>query len=101
MRCLIVSESELKQIGLANIGVTAFAAIGSALLTFGIDLFKDTSLETPEGKGAAAVADAVETLCIGGGVIFYAVAVLLWWWRRDMIDTIRSESRSRGSGSTP
>lgn len=97
MRCLIVSESELKQIGLANIGVTVSVGIGSALLSFGVDLFKDTALDTPANAGSAAIADAVESLCIAGGIVFYIVALILWFWRRDMIQTIRSESQSRES----
>jgi hypothetical protein len=98
MRCLVVSESELKHIGLANLGVTAFVGIGSALLSFGIDLFKDTALESPDQASAAAVADAVERLCVGAGIVCYIVALLIWIWRWDMIRTIRSESRARESG---
>lgn len=92
MRCLTVSESELKQIGLANIGVTVFASIGSALLSFGVDLFKDTALEPTADQAAASMADAIEKLCIGGGAVCYIVAIALWIWRRDMIKTIRKES---------
>jgi hypothetical protein len=94
MRCLIVSESELKHIGLANLGVTASVGIGSALFSFGANLFKDTALETPAEASAAAVADAVERLCMWGGVVFYVLALLIWIWRWDMIRTIRSESQS-------
>lgn len=92
MRCLTVSESELKQIGLANIGVTVFASIGSALLSFGVDLFKDNTLTPAANPSAAAMADAMEKLCLGGGLVCYIVAVVLWFWRRDMIKTIRKES---------
>lgn len=96
MRCLTVSESELKQLSLSNWGVTIFASIGSALLTFGIDLFKDTSLAPPtdkaELKAAIDIAETVQTLCLGGGVVCFAVAIGLLFWRRDMIRTIREES---------
>jgi hypothetical protein len=92
MKCLTVTESELKQIGLANMGVTIFVAIGSALLSFGVDIFKDTTLSPPSAAATAQVADAIETMCLGGGAICYLVALALWLWRRDMIQTIRKES---------
>ena len=95
MRCLIVSESELKQIGLANLGVTAFVGIGSALISFGFDIMKDTALEKPENATASQVADAVERICLGGGVVCFLVAGLIWLWRRDMIKTIRAESHTK------
>lgn len=92
MRCLTVSESELKQIGLANFGVTIFAAIGSALLSFGADLFKDSTLSAGNDQAAVKMAAAVDTLCLIGGVVCFLIAAALWWWRRDMIQTIRKES---------
>lgn len=96
MRCLTVSESELKQLSLSNWGVTIFAAIGSALFTFGVDLLKDTALAPPADrddlKAAIEMADTIETLCLGGGVVCFAVAAGLLFWRRDMLKTIREES---------
>lgn len=92
MRCLTVSESELKQISLSNWGVTIFASIGSALLTFGLDLFKDTALSPPADASTSKMVDTVEMLCIGGSIVAFLVAVGLWMWRRDMIKTIRQES---------
>lgn len=95
MRCLTVSESELKQLSLSNWGVTIFASIGSGLLTFGIDLFKDTALSPPGSGTAADVADTIEKLCMGGSFVCFIVAIGLWLWRRDMIKTIREESGVR------
>ncbi|MGU3401570.1 hypothetical protein ACLBWS_17860 [Brucellaceae bacterium D45D] len=37
MKCFAVTESELQQIGLANLGMTISIAIGSALFAFGLE----------------------------------------------------------------
>lgn len=92
MKCLTVTESELKQIGLANLGVTVCVGIGSAFLAFGFDIFKDVMLTDDVPESAILLTQYVQPLCLGMGFVFYLVAGVLWWWRRDMIGLIRRES---------
>jgi hypothetical protein len=92
MKCLTVTESELKQIGLANLGVTICVGIGSALVAFGIDVFKDSLLATDVPDAALMLTKYVQPMCLIGGVAFYVIAVMLWIWRKDMIGLIRRES---------
>lgn len=92
MKCLTVTESELKQIGLANLGVTVCVGIGSAFAAFGIDVFKDSMLAPDVPESARVLTEYVQPLCLGVGVVFYVIAGLLYLWRRDMIGMIRRES---------
>ena len=92
MKCLTVTESELKQIGLANLGVTASVGIGSAFVAFGVDIFKDSLLAEQVPETARMLTDYVQPLCLVMGVAFYVIAVLLYVWRKDMIGLIRRES---------
>ena len=94
MKCYAVTESELKHIGLANLGQTASFGIGSALIAFGLDIFKDTRLAEQVPESAALVVSTVEPLCFIFGIVFWFVSATLWVWRRDMLATIREESDS-------
>ena len=92
MKCLTVTESELKQIGLANLGVTVCVGIGSAFFAFGLDVFKDSLLASDIPASALVLTQYVQPMCLVMGVAFYLVAGLLYFWRKDMIGLIRRES---------
>lgn len=92
MKCMAVTESELKQIGLANLGVTVNFGLGSALLAFGLDLFKDKKLTPDMPEGALFMIDAVQPFCWIFGGVFWVIALLLWIWRWDMLRLIKRES---------
>ena len=94
MKCYAVTESELRQIGLANTGITAFFGIGSALIAFGLDIFKDMIFTDKVPEMARVLSDAVLPLCLGFGVIFWIVAGVIWWQRSGMIVMIKEESSS-------
>ncbi|WP_428631171.1 hypothetical protein [Sphingopyxis sp.] len=92
MKCYSVTESELKQIGLANLGATICVGIGSALFAFGVDVFKDSILATEIPKEANILIDSIQPICLYLGAAFYIAAAALLWWRQSMIGTIKSES---------
>ncbi len=92
MKCYAVSESELKHIGLANLGQTASFGIGSALIAFGFDIFKDVHLSGALPETTSAVVSGIQMLCFIFGGVFWVVAAALWIWRRDMLATIKQES---------
>ncbi len=92
MKAYTVTESELKQIGLANIGITGTASIGSAFFVFGLDILKDTVLATEVPKEAAAIVSYVQPISFFIGVAFWLFSAVLMYWRRDMINTIKKES---------
>lgn len=92
MKAYTVTESELKQIGLANIGITGTASIGSAFFVFGLDIFKDTVLATEIPKEAAAIVSYVQPISFFTGIVFWVFSIVLMYWRWDMINTIKKES---------
>jgi hypothetical protein len=91
MRLYAVTESELSQIGLANLLATICIGLGSALVGFGIDIFKDTILTSELPNDAALVAKYVQRLCLFLGLGFYVGAGAIYWWRKGLLETIKSE----------
>lgn len=92
MKCYVVSESELKQLGLANIGITAFAAVGSFLLAFGLDIMKDVLITEDIPENARPLVSIIPPVSIVLGLAFYSLAGLAILWRRSMLNLIKSES---------
>lgn len=92
MRCYSVTESELLQIGLANIGITAFFSLGSALIAFWLDIFKDTVLASEVPKDAEVVISYVQPVLLFLGLLFWGFAGISVYWRHSMIKLIKQES---------
>ncbi len=92
MRCYSVTESELLQIGLANIGITAFFSLGSALIAFWLDIFKDTVLASEVPKEAQIVISYVQPVLLLLGLLFWGFAGMSVYWRHSMIKLIKEES---------
>ncbi len=92
MRCYSVTESELKQIGLANLGITAFSSIGTGMLAFSLDIFKDTVLAGGVPESAKVALSFVQPVLLIGGIAFWVFAIFAIFWRRDMIKIIKHES---------
>ena len=92
MRCYSVTESELKQIALANLGITAFTSLGSAMLAFALDVFKDTLLAEQIPKEADLVISYLQPILLFIGIGFWILAGLTLRWRRSMIDLVKEES---------
>lgn len=95
MKCYPVTESELKQIGLANLGVTIFVGLGGTCFGFGVDVFKDVQLAQTVPAGAKAFVDIMQPGAIAVGVVCWIIAGALWFWRRDMLRLIKDESTQR------
>jgi len=95
MNCHLVTDSELKHIGLANIGITMTFGIGSALIAFGIDIYKDTTLAETVPETAQTLASVIQPMCFYIGGAFWLFSVLLLWWRRGMLELIKKESSSQ------
>ena|GEM_PF-6263333 len=92
MRCYTITESELQQINLANIGVTAIASIGTAFLAFWLDVFKDTLLADNVPDSAQVIINYVQPILLFLGLAFWGFAIAVLWWRRGLIKTIKEES---------
>jgi hypothetical protein len=99
MRCVVVTESELKQLGLANVLMTAATSIGSFLLAFGLDIIKDTWLSDQVPDSAKVITQVLQPICFYVGIAFYAGAVGIWLWRRDLLKLIRQESAAARGGN--
>lgn len=96
-RCYTVTNSELKQIGLANLGATAFFTIGSLLAGFAIDVFKDIVLTDEVPEAAKQIIDSAQPLLFTMSATFYLLGLVAMLWRWDMIRSIKSESVVSGS----
>jgi len=92
MKCYSVTESELQQLGIANIGVTSFFSLGSACFAFALDIFKDSLLSEDVPQVAARAIEYVQPILIFFGIIFWVIAALALKWRRGMIKLIKDES---------
>lgn len=92
-KCYTVTESELQQIGIANIGATFTSSIGSGFLAFWLDIYKDTALSENIPPTAAYVVDYVKPTCLYTGLVFWAFSASLLFWRYKMITTLKTESR--------
>lgn len=92
MKCYSVTESELWQIGLANIAITAFASLGSAMLAFAADIYKDTLLAEKVPDSAAIAISYLQPLLLVLGGLFWVFAGVAMFWRKGMIKIIKTES---------
>ena len=92
MRCYSVTESELLQIGIANIGITACFSIGSALMTFWLDIFKDTRLATEIPEDVQTALAYIQPIIFFVSLAFFSTGAAAIWWRKRLMDLIRQES---------
>lgn len=92
MRCYSVTESELQQINLANISISASFLFGSTLLAFYLDIFKDTVLATEVPLQAQTVISYARPILIALGIGFWVFAGVFLFWRRNLVKLIKDES---------
>lgn len=92
MKCYPITDSELKQLGLANIAMTATFGAGSACFAFALDIFKDTALAGSVPPAADVLVNAIQPLGYVFGAAFWVGSIVVWIWRRNMIQTIKDES---------
>lgn len=92
MRYFSISESEMKNIGLTNLLQTSCIGVGSAMLAFALDIFKNTTLAESVPTKAAEIASYAQQICVVLGLVFYLIAGLIWFWRSGMINTIKRDS---------
>lgn len=92
MKCYSVTESELKQIGLANIAITSMGSIGTGLFAFGLDIYKDTVFATGIPETTEAVISILQPILLIGGAAFWVIAIIAIFWRKSMMTLIKEES---------
>jgi hypothetical protein len=92
MRCYTITESELKQIGLSNIGITGFFSLSSASFAFGLDVFKDTLLAESVPEIAQTIVSYVQPICFFASASFFVFGIITIKWRSDLIALIKRES---------
>ncbi|MEL6883441.1 MAG: hypothetical protein AAFP87_02945 [Pseudomonadota bacterium] len=95
MVCYSVTESELKQLNLANIGVASFTSLGSAMLAFWLDVFKDTTLASSVPESAQAIISYVQPIILFLGAAFWIISGVILYWRRGLILLIKEESQEQ------
>ena len=103
MRCFMVTESELKQIGLANLLSTISSSIGAMLIGFGLDIYKDLTIlsgDAPAGsrENASSIAVTFQNASFYLGVAFILAAGALLLWRRSLLAQIKAEKGDEPSG---
>jgi len=91
-KCYSVTESELQQIGLANLATTFTSSVGFGLFAFWLDVFKDTTMAEEIPPNAALILDYVRPITLIGAIVFWIGAIGFWLWRRGMISTIKKEA---------
>lgn len=94
MKCYAVTDSELKQIGLANLGTTITFGLGSACFAFAFDIFKDAALAGAVPTSANVLVNAIQPLGYVFGALLWIAAAIIWFWRRSMIKLIKEESEN-------
>lgn len=92
LKCYTITESEIHQIGLANIGITAFTALGSAFFAFWLDLTKDIAFASEIPAGMEALISYVQPILIILALVFWAIAIGGVLWRSRMLSVIKAES---------
>src|SRR3954447_26240509 len=73
MKCYAVTESELRTLGIVNTAITALFGLGSACITFGVDVFKDTLLATSIPDSAKMVVQMTEPASLALGIVFWVL----------------------------
>ncbi|AMY03178.1 hypothetical protein AB0V79_08545 [Mesorhizobium ciceri] len=94
MRCYTVTDSELKQLGLANLAISGTFGIGSAFFAFGLDVYKDTEMAAQIPAAAQAMVGVVQPICLYIGIALWIASGALLYWRHGMLDIIKKESKS-------
>lgn len=94
MHCYSITESELQQIGLANIAITSLGSIGSALLAFSLDIYKDTLLAEEIPAATRELISYIQPVLLSLGVAFWVIAIIAVFWRKKMIKLIKEESNA-------
>ena len=92
MKCYTVTESELRQIGLSNLGITGLFSLGAAFFAFGLDVFKDTLLAESVPDAAQAIVSYVQPICFFVSASFFVLGLLTIRWRSGLIKLIKDES---------
>jgi len=92
MKCYTVTESELRQIGLSNLGITGMFSLGAAFLAFGLDVFKDTLLAESVPDAAQAIVSYVQPICFFVSASFFILGLLTIRWRSGLMQLIKDES---------
>jgi hypothetical protein len=97
LKCYTITESEIHQIGLANIGITAFTALGSAFFAFWLDLTKDIAFASEIPKGIEPLISYVQPILMVLAFAFWVIALGGVFWRSRMLKIIKSESSEAAS----
>lgn len=92
MRYYSVTESELKQLDLANLGGTAFASLGSATLAFAADILKDIFLDKNDTAEADLIIFYALPILLLAGITFWVLAWRAFRWSKTMIELVKEES---------
>lgn len=92
MKCFSITESELQQINLANLGVTGFFSMGSGLFALWLDIFKDTKLSENVPAETVEILSWVQPLLLFSSISLFIFGFLIVLWRRQMLTIIKNES---------
>ena len=95
MRSLLVHEYELESISWINTMVVVFFSMGSALLTYGIDIIIDAM-----GKSQSTAVELImfrygSPILILLAMVFFGLGVKSIFSRRNMLNRIRGETEVR------
>ncbi len=91
-KCFVVTESELQQIGLANLTATATGSLGSGFFAFWLDIYKDSLLTPDLPKEAAYFFTYARPTCFWLAIVFWLLTGSLMVWRHRLVETFKSES---------
>lgn len=90
-----VTETELQTMQSFNSRTTSYVGVGSAMITFSLDIFKDTLLATSVPEKAQAAISYVQPICVTLGVIFFVLAAYERFKGWNFLKTIKRENQRK------
>lgn len=85
------STSDVRSIGIAQVAVAVFAALGTFALSIYLDFGKDITLATGEGESAPRFLYDIESIALYSWLVFWGLAVCAFIYTNTELRRIKAE----------